>query len=683
MPKFDRKRLARGTKLVPSQLTDPLSSSATTGIAKNINTAGLDNDNVEKKWGVFRVNLSIPYIEGKFQETGDVFAGSGNISKPFSIPFVLPPLQDFFYVDTFEGRKYPNVTTAPPPPVILEEVSISVDQRAEPSALASQFLGATHGNGSNMGRLDFTNWDAMTMRASILSKSLHYLDMTAAYNPNTIWTVEAAYNQWAAQGPFVVKDIAKSVDPWKTLTFQLEFPDLAAKDVGVGNINIDLKFKHELVERDLGGATAVQNCPPLAHTRQTRETKSQDEVTVVTPATNTTIQANDAGSNDGISDNLGVIDDAVAKKFKGGIDSHGETGPVEELETDSGYFVMAVPMFSNRRNGGISPYDVEKEPYMESGVQSALWDRRLIPITHPMAIHHVILAYNWQGWIGYPQQWGGGTNNQLKVPQTSTFTADVGVGIATGLKGDDFQYEQVASLTVANPTLIPSPLASTWGQSVVDFVKTATFSAYGRLGALYTGYTGWDWDLLSVPLVGLGGRGYFTQGEPYYAGKSWSPTAVNAAGTTTRTNVLQGEGSERAPRTNGQEEWLEVRMKLSDNLAGDVASVVITTGGSGYSTDPAAATTGGSGSSLTVGIVVAAGAIVTAAVVNPGTGYVEGDVVTVSGGTGGTLTIGARHGLKLTNAASGAFTDGGQSADTFISGYQGHWVYIIGKKFLT
>jgi len=682
VPKFDRKRLSRGTKLVPSQLTDPLSSAAATGIAKNINTAGLDNDNVERKWGSFRVNLSVPYIEGKFQEVGDVFAGNGNVSKPFSIPFMLPPLQDFFFYDTFDGRKYPNVNTNPPPAVVLDEVSISVDQRAEPTALASQFLGAPYGNSSEMGRMDFTNWDAMTMRVSILSKNIHFLDITTPYNPNTIWTVEAAYNQWAAQGPFVVKDIAKAVDPWKTLTLAIEFPDLAAKDVAVANINVDLKFKHELVERGTAAvAPQVQNCPPLADDRQTRESKAQDVVTVVTPATDSLIQANDAVSNDGISDNLGVIDEAVAAKFKGGVDKYGEVGPVEELKNDAGYFVMAVPLFSNRRNGGISPYDVENEPYIIKGDgSSALWDRRIIPITYPMEIHHVILAYNWQGWISYPQQWGGGTNNQLKVPQTTMFAVDVGVGIATGLKGDDFQYEQVADLSVRQPNL----MAGTWGLGLIDVIKTASFSAYGRFG-VSSGYVGWDWDLLDVPIVGNQGRGFSTQGEPYYAGRSWTPTAIDQAGTTVRTNVLQGDASERAPRTNGQEEWLEVRMRISDNLVGGATSVTaIPTPGSGYSYNLSNPTTGGSGSGLTLTIQVTAGAITMATVNNPGTGYTDGDTVTVTGGSGtGQVTIGVTGGLELTDDASGAFTGGAQSADTFISGYQGHWVYIIGKKFLT
>ena len=604
MPKFDRKRLARGTKLTPEQVNDPLLSSGSTGIASNINSAGLDGENFERKWGVFSVNLSIPYIEGRFQEVGDVFENGGDISKPFSIPFMLPPLQDSFRVSTREGKRYTDTVTAPPPSVILDEVSISVDQRGEPTALASQFLGAPQGNSvTNAGLMDFDNWTAMTMRASILSKNPLYLDLTTPYNPNTIWTVEAAYNQFAAQGPFVVKDIAKAIDPWKSLTCQVEFPDLAGKDVAVCNININMKFRHELVPRETGGSTSIQNCPPLAHTRQTRTLKSQDTLVVDAPAGDTVIFANDAGSSDGISDNLGVIDEALAKKFKGGADRYGEVGPVEEIKNDTGYFCMAVPLFSNRRNGGISPYDVEREPHDSA---NSLWDRRIIPITYPMTIHHVLLAYNWHGWISYPQQWGEGTNNQQQVPQTSTFTVQTGVGIGTGLKADDFTYEQVADLTMVQPNLgFPGPAAGTWHSSVVDVVKTSAFGAFGRTG-VSSGYNGWDWDLVSVPIVGNQGQGFYTQGDPYYVGRSWTPTAIDKDGTVVRTNVLQGDGSERSPRTRGQEQWLEVRMEISDSA-----------------------------------------------------------------------------GLKLTNVASKSVTDGGQAVDTFISGYQGHWVYIIGKRFLT
>ena len=67
----------------------------------------------------------------------------------------------------------------------------------------------------------------------------------------------------------------------------------------------------------------------------------------------------------------------------------------------------------------------------------------------------------------------------------------------------------------------------------------------------------------------------------------------------------------------------------------------ISTGGSGYNTGSSLkATTGGSGTGMTVGIGYGlAGQLVSVTVVNSGTGYVNGDVITVSDGTGGTFVI--------------------------------------------
>ena len=63
--------------------------------------------------------------------------------------------------------------------------------------------------------------------------------------------------------------------------------------------------------------------------------------------------------------------------------------------------------------------------------------------------------------------------------------------------------------------------------------------------------------------------------------------------------------------------------------------------GSGYDTGSALkATTGGSGTGMTVGIGYGLiGQLSNVTVVDPGTGYVDGDVITVSEGTGGTFTI--------------------------------------------
>ena len=73
---------------------------------------------------------------------------------------------------------------------------------------------------------------------------------------------------------------------------------------------------------------------------------------------------------------------------------------------------------------------------------------------------------------------------------------------------------------------------------------------------------------------------------------------------------------------------------------GTVTALSVTAGGSGYTGASGVATTGGTGSGLTVNTTVGAGAVTGAAINAAGTGYVKGDVVTVSGGGGNaTLTI--------------------------------------------
>ena len=80
---------------------------------------------------------------------------------------------------------------------------------------------------------------------------------------------------------------------------------------------------------------------------------------------------------------------------------------------------------------------------------------------------------------------------------------------------------------------------------------------------------------------------------------------------------------------------------LTLTAGGQFNICTILTGGSGYDTGSALkATTGGSGSGMTVAIGYGlSNQLTNADVVDPGTGYVDGDVITVSGGTGGTFVI--------------------------------------------
>jgi len=80
---------------------------------------------------------------------------------------------------------------------------------------------------------------------------------------------------------------------------------------------------------------------------------------------------------------------------------------------------------------------------------------------------------------------------------------------------------------------------------------------------------------------------------------------------------------------------------LTLTAGGQFNICTIVTGGSGYNTGSALkATTGGSGTGMTVGIGYGlSNQLASVTVVNPGSGYVNGDVITVSEGTGGTFVI--------------------------------------------
>tara|TARA_R110000824_G_scaffold67779_11_gene175446 strand:+ start:1698 stop:3464 length:1767 start_codon:yes stop_codon:yes gene_type:complete len=556
MAKVTRKRLARGTKFVTEHVFTPIDDGSSPSIGHQINNAGLDNENLAHRSVPFRVNLNIPFIDSRF--------GSLD-SRTFSVPFVLPPLQDTFGFTTNGVIKTPTVSAANSPvPVILDELSLGFDQRAEPAAIEDNWSGSAVGFGSQDGKLNYDEWSKLSLKVSIFQKPAKFFNPMTGVWPNEIVSFDVPYSVWVADGPFVVKDLNKAIDPYKTYALGIEFPDSPNEGIAFVNICVSMKFRHDLVARDQGDT--IQNIPTKSRAPLNRVAAGQ-AVTITVPSATSKIEADTA---DGVSHNLGIIDEALSERFRGGIDSHGETAPYQEMELDAGYEVIAVPLMGNRRRGGISPYDSDLEPYMKaSTAAAALYDRRIIPLAHPVCVHHVFLAYNWQRWNNVTA--GGAAAPTTYVPQSANFTVDVGVGIGTGLKGDNFTYDQVASASLANPAAIGgtsgNPTASsTWLANTIDWVKTAelsgirNYSLISTINATHDALSFWDWDMISIPLVGSGGTGYTTQGKPVYAGRSWTPTAVTAAYANNREDIAGG-----APNCKGSEQFLEVRMKISDS----------------------------------------------------------------------------------------------------------------------
>lgn len=94
--------------------------------------------------------------------------------------------------------------------------------------------------------------------------------------------------------------------------------------------------------------------------------------------------------------------------------------------------------------------------------------------------------------------------------------------------------------------------------------------------------------------------------------------------------------------------WQASRILINDPLAGYCTfdgtlfirsgmvspRIVVTNGGSGYSTPPPVTISGGSGTGATAHAVLSGGSVVAVILDNPGTGYHAGDVLTVTFGTG-------------------------------------------------
>lgn len=94
---------------------------------------------------------------------------------------------------------------------------------------------------------------------------------------------------------------------------------------------------------------------------------------------------------------------------------------------------------------------------------------------------------------------------------------------------------------------------------------------------------------------------------------------------------------------------------IASVFIGVPATVDTIVGGSGYTAATGVATTGGSGSGLTVDTTVSSGAITAIAINATGSGYEVDDTITVSGGTGGTFDIATLADPQLTRQKD-AFT---------------------------
>tara|TARA_R110002051_G_scaffold15110_6_gene47725 strand:- start:1562 stop:3139 length:1578 start_codon:yes stop_codon:yes gene_type:complete len=504
MAKFTR--LTRGVKLLFSHVFTPISS-----VLNLLTLDGVTADDYEKEYGTFRVNINIPYVNltNKMQDE----SRNGTIT----VPFILPAYQDVWNNDNSEINDYE-----------LIEVSVSQDTRSE----ASRLLGIKTSNAVNEeGSQVHGEGNAYTFH--LMEKELDSTSIGGGRVEKEIYKINipevALLDSFSRANPYVQTGISTQLRHDRS--YLIEFtPEKALQPFF--SVTLSLKLKHKLAARDVGAS--IQNMPSHLGAFNNSATA------VTIPAGDSAISADSAS---GVNTGFALIDNIINRGLAGGYKKDGSRRYKENLKSDAGYEVIAVPMFGSWFSSQPGPtvgnpandiwshaYDLPWSSLAVGGLRTM--DRAVIPLQYPMTIHHVLIAVNYTH----------GVRSVTGVrPTQASFTNEVGVGLMQGIRAEDYSVQQVAHLKWEPPNI------------ATDLVDQ--FSSGGEGKPAYT----YMWDILSCPLVGAGGQGYKPQGHPVYA-------AQGQTGTTARTNI-----GGAPPVTEGCEQALDIRWKISD--AGNVATV--------------------------------------------------------------------------------------------------------------
>ena len=535
MSKVSRKKLSRGVVLGTEHVFQPLTDIGT--------SVSIDAEQVAVKWSPFRLNFSIPVINAGASISGGF--QSGYYNSAFCIPFILPPLQGYFESDS----KTRNNT----PQVILDEISFSFDTRSEAAAIRM-----VEGVNSAEKNLDFDVLDRLNVDIAILEKSTSKSgssDLQPTREVESIRLDSILFKDTTERfNPFIVDDLNKPLDPYKSYLLKISASDLWSKrtytspsivtdtekdaPIFVG-VNVSLRLRHPLVAKT--DKSASQNAP--------NTNPQQETIAIGTPNPGDQIKAD---VSPGVSTEIKKIDSLVLDGLDGGMSKDGIQVPHNHLSETSSYEVIAVPMWGNfSRYQILSSSNAVRLPYSTTST----CDRRVIPINYPVVVHHVIAAVNYNDMYSFSPlnpEADPPSNKWSKHPQ-NTLVHSVGVGLGTGLRSDSFTYQQVAYHSWANDDTAGS-------------AKTLNLIDKIRVRRMYNvvNYTQppWDFELMSIPIISSAssGTGFVsTQGQPFYSGKGLS--VDTGGGTALRENC----GSPAAQsNTAGGEQFIEVRWKMED-----------------------------------------------------------------------------------------------------------------------
>ena len=568
MTKFSFKQLSRGVKLLSDHIYDPIISGS-----NNVASGSVQFDQLKEPRGSTTLYFAIP--------------GFDDSQKEAAIPVILPEFQELFTTSN---------TAVDKTRIVLDELTVSFDQRAEAAAIASK--GFENASSIHLGgALDFDNVTALDIQVSLLERfrgktnnegaaitannDTEYRTVFALEFPAELYT---SLNQ--RQNPVNIKMKEIALDTSKVYMLVISCPGLndktasaaATYKLALPSFSIAMKIKSNLVGATPSTALGAQNVPTLqssaiADRADRRLAPSTKPHTIVKPGAGELIVAEDAGHLTSTPYQAAIeqLDERFLNKLEAGVNRFSERVPSNALQHDSAYSVIAVPCFGNLGTPVDSQLKANGLPGNKQVAAShapefvPVVDRKIIPIRHPMIIHHVIACFNYTG-----DQAGSVQYNRPAATGASggVFSNRIGVAIGTGMEGDRLAYQQIAEHTFTpdgNDSNVISKhnLPFLKGFASSDAVSPSPAEIH-------------NWDLYSIPIVGgnvnatgtgdvLRGVGFTTQGCPYYVGKSRQGDA-QFSDTNLRSNTATNSSTSAShpPRTQGAEQWIEVRWALQN-----------------------------------------------------------------------------------------------------------------------
>ena len=553
MNQFTPKRFARGVRATIEHVYDPLD---------DIATAAADVDelisNTVEDLGTSTVVWNVPYMRQWSAAPRSVADGMPDAY----MPFLMPPFQ----------QQFNRATLAPPDyQVVLRDLSIAIDQRAEA-------LGITSPDAATQGLLTACDMTRYTVTLKLYERSPWSLTGIATSDLSSktellsleVPGVEVFGNELTLS-PFLQENLNITIKPFKVYFWEVYCPGLTPtnavteEELALVSFTLRATFTSPLTTRDSVNESEWGGTPPGIQNIPTKHNgdKTATTIPVSTPAADAIITGTD------LQTAFHEFDETLRRRLPSGYGTGAgslsnsmqaaDAPPTELILDDACYHMIVVPMWSGQQQGGVKASQIGGSavlPYMNWPVAGAPYarpciDTRLIPVPDNFVLHHAFAVWN----NYWPNSVLANNGERAKIagappPADPDYIQKIGIALNSGGRSDSYRYQQVAYFewTAALSTYVDYYQAF--------FPSTQTLTDRFSIVQLPLVWPDVLWD----------DNSYEPSGQPFFMGTANSTTAA-------RSNAgampgAFGGGALDVPLTEGCERHLEVRWTKERSAGG-------------------------------------------------------------------------------------------------------------------